>query len=346
MTKTKKITISVAVILIVAIAIIGTIFDLQISRALADLSESQYYSSNIFAILGECFGEDVLYLFIMLACAIIFFYLLKFPLKQKWLTISLQVLLCCISYLIAFYSFNKTINYVATYLALNSTLALSNYVNSVIGIISIILISFVIDAVIFFLVEKIKPEILKSLWKWALVILIVAVVSNGIVQVSKHIFDRTRFRAMYFVGDKDFSYFTYWFTINKNKIPTTSIYAEDFFKSFPSGHTCAATSIFLLVLLPYYLKELDTKQNKIIFYTVATCYTLFVAISRIVAGAHFFMDTFIASLITIFTIIITPIIINIIFKKLSSKNLVENEPTKQDVDKKEKADKKTLNKQA
>lgn len=320
MTKTKKLIIIFSVIAIaITLLVVGTIFDLQISKLLASLPTGKYYSSNIFAIAGEWFGEDILYLFLISSCAILFFYLLKFPLKQKYLTITSQVVLCGTSYLIAFYSFHKTLKYIATYLSSLSKTAFSNYLSSALGIITVAITSAIICVLIFLLISRLKPETLQALWKWAIVVLVSAVISNAIVQVSKHIFDRTRYRAMIFVGDTEFTHFTNWFNINSNKFNSTSLFAEDFFKSFPSGHTCAATSIFLLTLLPSYIKKVNTKSSKIIFWSTSIVYTIFVALSRIVAGAHFFTDVYVSFLITITTIFVTYILVNLILKKLKTK---------------------------
>lgn len=324
MTKSKKILISVSALVVVLIAVLGTIFDLQISKLLADISGDRYYSSNFLAIIGECFGEDILYVFIICACAIIFFYLLKFPLKEKWINYFLQVLMCIVSYIISVYSFGKTLNYVAIY----TNFGLDNYVASAIGKITILMISVVISVGAFLLVSKLNEETIKNLLKWALLVLAVAIVSNAVVQVSKHIFDRTRYRAMAFVGDEEFEHFTYWFSINRNKFDSISIYAGDFFKSFPSGHTCAAASAFLLGFLPYYLNSLNTKKNKIILWSVAGLYPFIIAISRIIAGAHFFMDTYIACLITVATIIIFYFVIEYIFKKLNVSEVTAKQNTK------------------
>lgn len=335
MVKNKKIiTISsIVAVILLTILIVGTIFDLQISKALADISNGQYYSSNIFAIIGEWFGEDILYLFIIGACAILFFYLLKFPLNKKYLTITSQVLVCVISYLVSLYSFYKMLRYIARYLSSLANDTLTNYISSAIGIITILIIPVVICIAIFFIISKLKPETLKALWKWAIIVLAVAVISNGIVQVSKHIFDRTRFRAMVFAGDEEFRYFTNWFNINSNKTLPDGLFASDYYKSFPSGHTCAGASTFLIVLLPYYLQELNNKKSKIILWTIASIYTFLVALSRIVAGAHFFTDVYIATLITVITIFVVYIVFSIIIKKYkpltTNPNSTETEGTKE-----------------
>lgn len=315
MSKSKKITIISSIVASVLIVLVlGTVFDLQISKALADLPNGQYYTSNLFAIIGECFGEDVLYLLVISSCAILFFYILKNPFQKKWQNYLLQGIVLFISYIVSIYLFYVTLDNFVPYVS-----DISDYIHSAIGIITIFLFPIFITATTYFLISKIKLETIKQLWKWALLVIIVAFVSNSIIQIAKHIFDRTRFRAMVFSGDNEFSFFTNWFTINQHKFSSNSFYADDFFKSFPSGHTCAAASTFVLVLLPYYIQNINTKKNKIIFWSVASIYTFLVALSRIVAGAHFFTDVYIASLITVACVYVTYIVINIVCKKLESK---------------------------
>ena len=90
--KTKNIVIysSIAVVFL-AIAILGTIYDLQISKALADLQPGQYHSKNLFAIIGETIGENILYVLLVSALCILFFYLKNNPINKKWLNTCLQI---------------------------------------------------------------------------------------------------------------------------------------------------------------------------------------------------------------------------------------------------------------
>ena len=289
-TKTKNILIISGIsIVVLAIAILGTIYDLQISKALADLQPGQYHSKNLFAIIGETIGENILYVLLVSALCILFFYLLHNPLNKKWLNISVQIGLCLVSFVVCFYCLHKTLDYIATH----TLFGLDKFITSTLGLIVIILASIIVTILSFLLFSKINNENLKTLWKWALLVLILAAASNLIVQTAKHIFDRTRFRAMVFVGDAEFQYYDYWFKFNQNKFTSISIYAEDFFKSFPSGHTCAAASSFFLILLPLFLPQTNNKKWKTIFWISASVYTFLVALSRIIAGAHFFMDVFV-----------------------------------------------------
>ena len=60
--KTKNILIySIIAGVILTVTILGTIYDLQISKAIADLQPGEYHSTNFFAIIGETIGENILY---------------------------------------------------------------------------------------------------------------------------------------------------------------------------------------------------------------------------------------------------------------------------------------------
>ena len=218
------------------------------------------------------------------------------------------------------------------------------FYSSVLGKLTVIFVSLSIHAIIFFLFSKVKNEDLKALLRWAITVVVIAILSNAIVQGTKLIFDRTRFRAMVYEGDTTFEHFTPWYQINQNKFATTSQYASDYFKSFPSGHTCAASSIFLLTLLPMFYKKVDTKEWKTFFYVVAIIYTVSVALSRIIAGAHFFTDVYIAGLVTITLIFIAKYFVIERFVALPQKvnnaknnitQTINNEPIKEVMNKEE-----------
>ncbi|NCB48159.1 MAG: phosphatase PAP2 family protein [Clostridia bacterium] len=302
MKKTKKFynSLAISLFLVVATLVVGTIFDLQISNALADLTVGKYHSENLFATIFECIGEDVLYLFLLCAFAILFFYFLRNPLKKSWINVSLLIILCVSSIICSFYGLNKTLNYISIY----TDFGLDSFVANIFGKLAIIGFSISISILIFFIFGRLKKEMIVSLTGFALAVLIVAGISNGIVQGSKLIFDRTRYRAMIYEGYTNFEYYTNWFIINTNKFSSTSTFYSDFFKSFPSGHTCAAASTFLLILLPNFLQKVDTKKWKVFFYSFASIYTLIVALSRLIGGAHFFTDVFIGGMVTVASVLI------------------------------------------
>ena len=70
------------------------------------------------------------------------------------------------------------------------------------------------------------------------------------------------------------------------------------FKSFPSGHTsvCAMT-MFGVVLFPFITgKEL---KRQVLYFYIAMAYTLFVAFTRLLVGAHYLSDVGMGGLITL-----------------------------------------------
>lgn len=303
--KSKKgfyITTSIIAGLLLILFILGTIYDLQISKLFADLQEGQYYSNNIFAILGESFGENILYILLITSFAIMFFYLLRNPLPKKWLNIILIVFFAIAGYIVSFYCINKTLKYISIY----TNFGLDAFLKNTFGKIAIVLISIIVAILVFLCFIKMKKETLQKLSGWALAIMIVSLISNVIVQGAKIVFDRTRFRAMMYEGDTEFSHFTNWFEINKNKFATISgvDLISDYYKSFPSGHTCAAASSFLLILLPNFYDKTNTFGWKFTFTAFACIYTFLVALSRIVAGAHFFTDVFVGGMVTIITVFV------------------------------------------
>ena len=327
-TKTKKLLIISGVsITVLTLLILGTIFDLQISKAVADLQPGQYHSKNLFAIIGETIGENILYVLLVSALCILFFYLKHNPLNKKWLNTLIQIGLCVVSFVVCFYCLHKTLEYVATH----TLFGLDKFIESTLGLIVIILASIIVTILTFLLFSKVSKENLKNLWKWALLVLILAAASNLIVQTAKHIFDRTRFRAMVFVGDTDFQYYDHWFKFNQNKFDSISVYAEDFFKSFPSGHTCAAASSFFLILLPLFLPQTNNKKWKSIFWSSASVYTFLVALSRIVAGAHYFMDVFVGGGVCIILTLIALFSVKTIQSKEKSLNPQKEKSTLEEV---------------
>lgn len=147
---------------------------------------------------------------------------------------------------------------------------------------------------------------MKKLLLFALFVLIVAGVSNAIIQVMKEVWSRQRFRTMVdnemnssliAAYGRDFAGFAPWYkpqALFPSSIRDEAYIAahkaidSDTFRSFPSGHTVAASASYAIIILPIMyekLKKLDT-----LFWIVPTVYTATVAISRIVMGAHYLSD--------------------------------------------------------
>ena len=67
---------------------------------------------------------------------------------------------------------------------------------------------------------------------------------------------------------------------------------KDAFKSFPSGHTCSAGTVYALIMVPtlFGFKEKNKKGATVACWLVPVLYTALVAISRIMVGAHYMSD--------------------------------------------------------
>ena len=316
LSKNKKLIICVSLITVaILVLILGTIFDLQISKALTSLSQGKYYSQNTFAMIGECFGEIFLSFIVAFCSTIIFFYLKLKPIKNKFLYYTLSVFLLLYAVGILFYFTKKTFSYIGEY----SGESLGQFNSSILGILTFGLISIIMELLIVLLTNKLGKDFVLSAYLWAIFVLITTLLSVATIKLLKNIVDRTRYRAMVYVGDENFYSYSNWFNIKGNTFKSLSKYADDFFNSFPSGHTCVATNIFVICFLPLFYKKADNKKFKIISITIAIIYTFLIALSRIIAGAHFFTDVYVSFLITIGCIFLTVLIINKVMKRKRKK---------------------------
>lgn len=136
-----------------------------------------------------------------------------------------------------------------------------------------------LTVVLFFLVGRIPSERLDSYRKGAIAALFALILLLLSVEVLKNIFGRVRFREM----TEPFSEFTRWYIVNG---PTSH-------KSFPSGHTANAAAVLCLTLTA------QKKRTRQILWAFGVLYTLVMAFSRIIAGAHFASDVLAGGLIGI-----------------------------------------------
>ncbi|MEG0367511.1 MAG: phosphatase PAP2 family protein, partial [Coprobacillus sp.] len=102
-----------------------------------------------------------------------------------------------------------------------------------------------------------------------------------------------------------------WWVIGstmKDHLLSLGVAAEEF-KSFPSGHSGNAACAMLLCVLPLLSAKLKGKENILFF--IGLTFTIVVAISRIIMGAHFLTDVTVGIGLTL---LIEAVLINIIFK--------------------------------
>ena len=299
MSKTTKIILWVAGVgAFVALLVSGTIYDLQLSKALASLTPKTYYSTNKLARVIDTIGETVLYIIVDIALMLILHRFTHHTLNKNWLRVLIMVGCVVLSVAVTSYAIYSIVEYLVVYTELKG------FLYSAVGIMMLVILGIALILGIYCLTSLLKPETIEKLYKWAIAVLVVAVASNLIAQGLKHIVGRTRYRAIVNEGLDPDTYFTPWYSLGNTKFASTSPLAGDYFKSFPSGHCCAAASVFLFCLLPCFVESTRDRLFYILAPAVCIVYTLLVMISRVIAGAHYFTDTLMGAGITIACILI------------------------------------------
>ena len=142
--------------------------------------------------------------------------------------------------------------------------------------------------------------------------------------VVKNIFHRPRYRIA--VADGCCDFYPWWERCHDYKsIMNFFGIGKEEFKSFPSGHTsvCALT-MFGVILYPFVTgKEL---KNQVLYFYIGMAYTLFVAFTRMLVGAHYLSDVGMGGLISLVcTYIFYEIILHkpIIYKKEESEETIQ-----------------------
>ena len=132
-------------------------------------------------------------------------------------------------------------------------------------------------------------------------------------QFVKPFFHRPRFR---FIEQYDLNLYHRWFEPFKEYKDFASVYGKEEFKSFPSGHTASAfASMIVLYFMPYFNKRLRGKENMLLL--IAICFGLVMGFMRIFVGAHFLTDVAFAMIVDA---VITLIAFHI-FDKLKEKEI-------------------------
>ena len=126
-----------------------------------------------------------------------------------------------------------------------------------------VLCSFLAVITVIFALYRMKDETLRSLLKFVAAFILLAAVANLIIHFVKVPVGRMRYRAMNSALGQSmggFENFTPWYVMNGQ--PSEEVLAQfeavygatDRFKSFPSGHTCAAGMTDALIIVPDGLK--------------------------------------------------------------------------------------------
>lgn len=314
-TSKKKTIISLALTLtvIAGLLAVASFFDLQISKILTkgSLDVGEYISHSGFALFFEAVGSSALYIMISIAGVIAFWYGIR--LDKKMIIRFLVATVGAAMVIVGFYmTLSDIFEYVGAFIGQNLTA--NGATDVLIENAEELMGSLYIDAICLVL-AVVGSLALITLWKrvkkedndryiWWAVAIVCTVAFYLIVHFIKSPIGRVRYRAMnYLQGqgyENAFNLYTPWYVINgKRKLwnianvsenDTLFNFVSDACKSFPSGHTFSAGMIYTLLALPYLNEKFAKKKSRVIIWAVTIAYTGIVAISRIVAGAHYMSD--------------------------------------------------------
>ncbi len=269
--------------------LIATFTDLQVSSILTKFSlpKGQYFADDVFGRMFETVGCAPVYLMLGFAFHILFWNSLLRIKDELWKYIIAVVCVCC--GVASYYTFfNDVTRYILTIFA-EDALG-ETYIKTSMLFLGCILCFFAT-----FAVRNMKDETIKALLMFAIAVIVMAAISNGLVNIIKVPMGRPRYRAMNTESAKligGFKNFKRWYEPSgqPDKDYLKWFYGStDACKSFPSGHTCSAGMSYGLIMLIDALK-IKSKRAKILLWVCPIVYTGIVAVSRIMVGAHFFSD--------------------------------------------------------
>lgn len=303
--KTKTlISILLFAVIFVGLLVAATFTDLQVSKILTKnaLPKGEYLANDFFGVFFEIVGSSPIYLMIALCTVILFWYF-----RRVWKLRPLKDILAVVFYIagiVAFWFFVKDIfNYTLEH-AGNTAFEDNAAVIGAEVAIAILLNLFAMQTG-----KNLKEETLKKLLRFVVGFILVAIIANVIIMIVKVPVGRMRFRAMNSEAGQmmgGFDNFTRWYVITGNNdiYDSKAIFGvSDAFKSFPSGHTCAAGMSYGLIMLIDALDVKDKRKRFVVWFS-AIAFTGLVAISRIVVGAHYFSDVLMGGTIAFATMIV------------------------------------------
>lgn len=304
------ISISAFVGIFAILLVIATFLDLQVSKILTAnvLSEGQYITNNVFGAFFEILGSSPTPILLAIACEIIFLYGFRF--LKDWKKYLVCIIFGALTIYAVYYTFSDIYKYLIRHLALaENTQVLHDgvYVD-----ICLVFISIAIATCLYFAFKNIKDETLKKLLKFAIAVIIIALIPTILINlVIKKPVGRIRYRAMNMnPNDPVYGFAAYarWYEINGQWIEKETMMAvfgsTDALKSFPSGHTASAGTTYALICLIDILDIKDIKK-KIALWILPVAWTTLTAIARIAVGAHFMSDVLFGGTITFVTMALT-----------------------------------------
>lgn len=295
------------VVIFVALMLVASFCDFDISKIMTkgSLDEGEYISHGFYAVAGEVFGTSPIYIVAALCMGIMFWFCLRIIPKKPLAIIGAVV--AGVLAVVAWWFFMKDI---VGYLFEHAATKSGAYAGDVyefrhaFGVRLVeVFAALVIAGLTVFAFKGIKEEHLKKLAWLVLAVIVATAVAQLLIMLIKGPVGRMRFRAINsnvgktLIDDGLVAGYTPWYKSNGQ--PSADIIAlftakwpgaGDAFKSFPSGHTCAAATSYALIMLPYTIKFKREKLAKVLCWLCPIVITGLVATARIVAGAHYMSD--------------------------------------------------------
>ena len=274
----------------------ATFTDLQVSRLLTKntLPAGQYYATGVFGVVFECIGTCPELLLSAVCAAMLAMWAMR-VLKPGAVRTLLTVTGSAATAGLYLWEFSDLFEYVCRHVQVGEGPSFKGVPAFLWGIAAFL--SLFCAALTLFAVSRFSDETLKKLPRFACVTMGAIVVAILLVQVIKNPVGRMRYRAMNVIGD--YTGYTRWYVINGQPDKTwmrETFGTSDAYKSFPSGHTRAAAATFYLIGLADVI-GVKSKRRRALLWCFSILFTLLVAVSRIMVGAHFFSDVLVGGAI-------------------------------------------------
>ncbi len=300
------IAVTLFVVIVAGLIVAATYTDLQVSDIMTNgiLEDGEYLASDTFGVAFEIFGSSPVYVIAGFCCLFVMMYIWRFFKLRPLRDLACAVFLA--GAVVAFWLFfDDMFGYVLEHAGMEDT-----YLENALTLIAVICAVLAVVTVIFAL-YRMKDETLRSLIKFVAAFILLAAVANLIIHFVKVPVGRMRYRAMNSdLGQSmgGFDNFTRWYVMNGQDADKVALFesvygVSDAFKSFPSGHTCAAGMTYALIMLPDILK-MKNKPLRALCWIFPVVFTGLVAVSRIMVGAHFFSDVLFGGTIAFVTAVL------------------------------------------
>lgn len=301
------ISICLFVVLFVALVLVATYCDFEISKILTKnaLEPGKYLADDLYGVVGEAIGTSPIYILLGVCTAILCWFFAKNFKDKKW-GVALAVIFGLVGTVAWWFYIKDIMKYILEHAANeigSAGAGVYKFRKNTAVVTCQVLVALTIQALTVLALRPLKAETLKKLVWWVVAALAACVLANILIIIVKDPVGRMRFRAINSsVGQNLIDAnlvpgFTRWYV--RNGQPDEAIInmfiaeypgASDAFKSFPSGHTCAAGMSYALIMLPDVVDFKHKKAGKIACWGTPIVITMLVAISRIVVGAHYMSD--------------------------------------------------------